>query len=190
MGFTSISVVCAVIVSGIHSTGLKAVELPNWFRSVVVVLSKIMCIRLYYIKTTGETIQPLPNVVHNVYEENAHNCYKENGVAHMSGNSVDDSTECIWKKRYSDTESVWKRRNSDIESNRRHTCGKVTDGILQSLQYLIHMYDDRDRKEEKSKQWEEAARVIDMFLFWTFATLTLLTSIYLLVVAPKNKTLR
>ncbi|NP_001267772.1 acetylcholine receptor subunit alpha-type acr-16-like precursor [Aplysia californica] len=191
MGITSMSVMLAVLVSNISYKGQHQIPLPRLMRYFIVGLARIMCTKLYYIsppnKTGGRVLSPA---------RNRRNFYRVGNGTHVSN----DSGCALVEYELGDTLGV-NLENLRLPSSVRHQQAPASvrsrsgerikeddiDLILSLLKKLLVRESEREEEDDLNKQWEEAARVIDRFLFYIFFLLTILATIVTLVIMPLTK---
>lgn len=194
MAMTSMSVILAVIVSNISYTGRKDTEMPPFFKSVVLGLARVVCFKLHYVRasvTSGRTSQQCAHSRSNVLYKGVPN--------HVSNDSgcglVDLNTNFEFGRTCNTAETpttgAAALRAEFGRSRQLHQVGHdqygELDNILQRLHCVLLREDEKDKGENLCREWQEAAEVIDRFLFWIFVVGTVTTTITSLVIMPLLK---
>ena len=176
---TSMSVILAVLTSNINHRGLKGVQVPSCLRSVLTIMSKVMCMRLVFIKHKAN------NTVYQGMNPHARNPYHYISTTVSSGDSG-----CLTEYENGDANTQNMRHNSthlNRQPSQKHDINQDVQLILQKLDLVLSKEEEKEHSELLIKQWVEVAEIIDRFFFWIFVIGTLFTSFFLLLVYPLFK---
>lgn len=178
MAFTSMSVLVAVMVSNIHGKGHRDTPLPTWLRKTTLVLSKLLCRKARFISR----YKPREQCVYG--GEILSVTSKSNGECHGAFTKLPNNKNDIKQTQnlMPGFEEEGQMRNG-LSQQSSDTYGAP---ILQALQCLLDQNSAREKEEQIQREWEEAAHIIDRFLFWTFVVGHISSSVYLLVFCPKS----
>lgn len=175
MSFTSLSVICSVVVTNLHIRGY-AHPVPNWLRSVLFVVSTALCVKPHHLKknmwlnkasywnripqssTFGNHSATNGRVVHDLGEET--------GISHDEVHQ-EGAAPCD-------------RLLKDDNSQANHA-------LLETLKCLMNKHEDDEREKNIHDEWKEVAMVIDRFLFVVFLLGMIGASLYILVALPLQK---
>ena len=179
MSMTSMSVILAVLTSNINHRGLKGVQVPSCLRSLLTIMSKVMCMRLVFIKHKAN------NTVYQGMNPHARNPYHYISTTVSSGDSG-----CLTEYENGDANTQKMRHNSthmNRQPSQKHDINQDVQLILQKLDLVLSKEEEKEHSELLIKQWVEVAEIIDRFFFWIFVIGTLFTSFFLLLVYPLFK---
>ncbi|XP_046373223.1 neuronal acetylcholine receptor subunit alpha-10-like isoform X2 [Haliotis rufescens] len=176
MSLTSFSVILAVTVSNISSHGRKEISVPRWLKKLVIILARIMCKRLYFIRPVlaneGEVLRSGMRGGRQFYKGT------ENNFSNDSGCGLID---------YENGEPTSHRRLDNVNTRREFRNVGDFDEVLARLQELIFREEEKEKEDNMCREWQEAAEVIDRFMFWIFITGTVSVTLVLLIVLPMTK---
>lgn len=174
MALTSLSVISAVVASNVNHRGSKETRLPTCFRTFVIFLSRLVCMRLVYIKRDN------PQEVRAVKMQVA---MRDGYTGLKSTFSNDSGCNLI------DYENGEPAQMRSITTSRRPQVERSweLEEILRKLQVLISKEEEREKIDVILKEWMEAAEVIDRFMFWIFVFWTFFATIFLLLFMPMAK---
>lgn len=204
MALTSLSVILAVVVSNISNRGKKEKVMPRAFRSVVIGLARAMCFQLHYVRpdvTSGRCLGPggssrsragvLYKGVHNhlssdsgcglidcetSFDLSGGNMAASTSYSPASGTPMQASAAALR------AEFGRARRGAELRAD-----ASELDEVLLRLRDVLVREEEKDRGENLCREWQEAAEVVDRFLFWLFVLATLVASLTSLVVLPLTK---
>ena len=179
MSMTSLSVILAVLTSNINHRGLKGVYVPAWLKSILTCMSKVMCMKLVFIK------HKVNNTVYQGMNPHVRNPYHYISTTVSSGDSG-----CLIEYENGDANAQTMRNNSTHvirQPSQTHDMNKDIQLILQKLDLILAKEEEKEHSELVIKQWIEVAEIIDRFFFWLFVLGTLFTSVFLLLVYPLFK---
>ncbi|KAH9518333.1 Acetylcholine receptor subunit alpha-type acr-16 [Bulinus truncatus] len=189
MGITSVSVMLAVLISNISHGGRYETPVPKFLRVLTIVLSKIMCRKLNFIKTLSGTVRPPSTTT----VRSSRTIYRVSNGNHVSSDSGCGLLEFELGESPSSADSIHRNLNARMTSqaNDKRKLGQSKDDdietILMLLKKVLLKEQEKDVNEEIKLQWEEAAQVLDKFLFYIFLLLTLTASIVTLIIMPMTK---
>ncbi|XP_050402294.1 neuronal acetylcholine receptor subunit alpha-10 isoform X1 [Patella vulgata] len=177
MALTSMSVILAVVVSNISNSGHREKALPPFIRAVVILLSKVCCIKLRFVNRAvcdGQIIQCAS-------KRNSQMFYKgnSNNISHDSGCGLIDF-ENGEPNNGRNLERANKRRDDRGEN-------RELNELLCKVHEMMCRENDRDKNDYLCKQWQEVGIVVDRCMFWIFVLGTSMSTIYLLVIMPMTK---
>ncbi|XP_061194170.1 neuronal acetylcholine receptor subunit alpha-5-like [Saccostrea echinata] len=173
MSLTSFSVIMAVVTSNINVRGFKEVDLPRWFRKLVIFCAKLNCMKLTYVRDTDCRAKDDEHAKEKYYQ--MHTTFSnDSGCALIDYENNSTKQKCEMNSKI--TGHV---REVELGSD-----SWVTREILSRLQLLVDKEEEKERSDLLCKRWMEAAEVIDRCLFWVFIFGTLLSTIILLMVIP------
>ncbi|KAK3097625.1 hypothetical protein FSP39_011519 [Pinctada imbricata] len=169
MSFTSLSVIFAVIVSNFHARGTSPKKLPQGLRSFTIFISKILCMKLNHLSAQFPASWTYSACQIPVLNGNKSNTPSMNGTSSGCVKIKDDTTE-------------------PLSEENNPPMSKFNYLVLDSLKCLIEKHEERERESHLKGQWEEAAKVMDRFLFWLFLCGMISSTLYLLLILPLTKT--
>ena len=185
MSMTSLSVILAVLTSNINHRGLKGVHVPRWLKTLLNVLSKVMCMKLVFIK------QRANNTVYQGYQGLNSSVRKPyHYVTNTTCSTVSGDVGCLKeydKYENGDATSPNLRNNSTRKQSHTSDINKDVQLILQKLDTILAKEEEKDHSELLVKQWVEVAEVVDRFFFWLFVIGTGFASLFLLFIYPRFK---
>ncbi|CAL1530224.1 unnamed protein product [Lymnaea stagnalis] len=188
MGITSMSVMLAVLVSNISHGGRHETPVPKVLRGFTIVLGKIMCRRLNYVKTLSGDVR----VLSSGPTRSRRTIYRVSNGNHVSSDSGCGLLDYELGESPSSSENIHRhptRVTSPSNDRRKGGPPKEDDieTILSLLKKVLLKEHEKDANEELKLQWEEVAQVLDKFLFYIFLTLTVSATVLTLVVMPMTK---
>lgn len=176
MSFTSISVICSVAVTNLHIRGYPH-PVPNWMRSVLLVMSRVLCITVNHLKERRSHWKPkhwrrVPEA------STVGNHSSTNGrVVHDIGEATTIVThDDVLHDGATPGDRLLKDDNS-----------QVNHALLETLKCLMNKQEETDRENKIHDEWKEVAIVIDRFLFLVFLLGMIVASVYILVALPLQK---
>lgn len=176
MSFTSISVICSVAVTNLHIRGYPH-PVANWMRSVLLVMSRVLCITVNHLKERRSHWKP--KHWHRVPEASTvGNHSSTNGrVVHDIGEATTIVThDDVLHDGATPGDRLLKDDNS-----------QVNHALLETLKCLMNKQEETDRENKIHDEWKEVAIVIDRFLFLVFLLGMIVASVYILVALPLQK---
>lgn len=176
MSLTSLSVIFAVLTSNINHRGFKELDLPGWFRSAIVVLAKVMCMKLTYITRQSSDEIKMVQI----------RCAMKEPYSGMRTTFSNDSGCNLID--YENGDPPQYRASQNTRRNNVQEKSWELEEILRRLQILVQKEEEKEKSDDLCKKWIEAAEVIDRFLFWGFVTATSASTIIILMVMPLLKT--
>ncbi|KAL8562674.1 hypothetical protein ACOMHN_011245 [Nucella lapillus] len=210
MALTSMSVILAVVVSNISNRGHKDKTMPPLFRSCITILARVVCFRLHYVRPNvrqGRVVTQTPRsrpgilykgVTNHVSNDSGCGLIDFETNVDFQGTSAGSSSH---QPSSSHTSAAALRaefrRARKEEMAREMSRGRVGEGgtssspemedILSRLREVLIREEEKDSGENLCRQWQEAAEVIDRFLFWIFVLGTFMATITSLVILPLTK---
>ncbi|ESP05438.1 hypothetical protein LOTGIDRAFT_152289 [Lottia gigantea] len=177
MSLTSLSVIMAVVVSNISNSGLREKIIPPFLKHLVLILSKVCCIKLRFVPSAGFD----GTIVRCTSKQGNQMLYKgiANNISHDSGCGLIDF-ENGEPNNARIKERVNRRREDKMDS-------QELNDLLGKVHELMCRESEKDRNEFLCKQWQEVGIVVDRVLFWIFVLGTFMSTIYLLVIMPSTK---
>lgn len=179
MSMTSMSVILAVLTSNINHRGLKGVHVPRWLKTILNGLSKVMCMKLVFIKHRAN------NTVYQGMNSSVRKPYHY--VTNTTCSTVSGDVGCLMEYENGDANTPNLRNNSMHKQSQTNDMNKDVQLILQKLDLILSKEDEKDHNELLIKQWVEAAEVVDRFFFWLFVIGTGFASLFLLFIYPLFK---
>lgn len=197
MGITSVSVMLAVLVSNISHNGRYELPLPKLFHTCTIFLSRFMCYRLSYIQARENSRISARS---NTLSQSRRNLYQSNNCAHVSsdsgyglldyeihhGHGRPENNQGHGRPENNQGNSFSDVYSSLQKSLRGHAREDEVETMLKMLQRVLKD-GVRDAGQDTRLQWDEAARVLDRFLFYIFLLLTVAATIITLVIIPLTK---
>ncbi|XP_059169119.1 neuronal acetylcholine receptor subunit alpha-10-like isoform X2 [Physella acuta] len=188
MGITSVSVMLAVLVSNISHCGQYDTPVPKFVRWMTIILAKLMRRKLNFIKSTTTEIRIVTS------GPPRRTIYRVSNGNHVSSDSGCGLLEYELGESPSNSENINRFPSSRIppaHAPDRHKGGHTRDDdietILALLKKVLLKEHGKDANEEIKLQWQEAALVLDKFLFYIFFALTITASVVTLVIMPMTK---
>lgn len=180
MTLTSVSVIVAVGVSSIHNKGYKDIHIGSKLRRVVLILSKIVFMKLYFISASVPEEARVSKYKASIQE--GYTGFACTYVSESGCNLID----------YENGDGPQTKEKEDTKNKRESSRCWETEEILRRLHLLLVKEENREKESFAVREWQEAAEVLDRFMFWIFIFFTLLTTLVLLWFVPlsKNRDLR
>lgn len=177
MALTSFSVILAVTVSNINNRGFKEEKgVPRRLKQFITFLAKLMCMKLRYLRMKPSDSTPM---------ERLQSLSKDQYAGFNSTYTSDSGCNLI---DYENGEPT-NHKDSDPNKKKRDQPHKGWDSeeILKRLQILISRDEEREKSNEIYREWQEAAEVIDRFLFYVYVIGTAVATLTMLFFIPLAK---
>lgn len=184
MGITSLSVMLAVLVSNISYNGNQDIPLPKPVRCGAIFLARLTCYRLCYIQTS-----PDGNPAHCATQPKRR-LYQAGNCAHVSSDSGCGLLDLEMTEKLVGVENNNSNPFTEHPAGRRRAASTRDDDIeviMKLLKKILIKENSKENSEHVRLAWEEAARVLDRFLFYLFLMLTILASTVTLIIMPLAK---
>ncbi|KAK0051337.1 nicotinic acetylcholine receptor subunit type D [Biomphalaria pfeifferi] len=191
MGITSVSVMLAVLISNISHGGQYEKPVPKLLRGLTIVLGKIMFRKLHFIKSfSGDVRVTAPAPLRT-----SRTIYRVSNGNHVSSDSGCGLLEYELGESPGSGESLGRNHNPNPritpQTHEKRKLGQPREDDVETLLHLLKKVllkeQEKDSNVEIKLQWEEAAQVLDKFLFYIFLLLTVTASIVTLVIMPMTK---
>ena len=175
MGLTSMSVIFSVLVLNVHHRGDRETRAPYWLRHVT----------LHYLSRALCTV-------------NQRDWRDDPPHTRLSPVSKLDSFNDGFVSR--SPVQVYKLANGELLLHRNGSRRTVTDDhesderegsceaeLLKYFRRTAARQEQDDLNAFVAREWRDIGRVLDRLLFWLFAGVTLVATLFLLIILPRNK---
>nr|KAG5703106.1 hypothetical protein BaRGS_012168 [Batillaria attramentaria] len=197
MGLTSLSVILAVVVSNISVRGRKDKVMPRFLRTCIMFLARMMCFKLHYVTagvSSGRVLSQGQRSRSGVLYKGVQNHLSADSgcglIDHDVAFDFQGTSRGVGGLPEQSSSAAALRaefRRSRREERMRGDGSADMEDILLRLRDVLAREEEKDSGENLCREWQEAAEVIDRFLFAIFVVGTLAATITSLVILPLTK---
>lgn len=173
MGLTSLSVIFSVLVLNVHHRGDRETRAPYWLRRVALhYISRVMC-----------------TLTQRDWRDNPPQSSPVSKVDSFNDGFVSRSPVQVYKLANGELllHRNGSRRNIADDRHPEEKDGSCEAELLKYFRRLASRQDREDRNAFVAREWRDIGQILDRLLFWLFAGITLVATLYLLIILPRNK---
>jgi nicotinic acetylcholine receptor len=177
MAMSGMSVVFSVLVLNIHHKGVLSKCPPRALKGLARALARLFCMKVHLDETTNAANY------HAVYSPANFTC-KSHDNESLLYNDMQRHTPIHVDLQ--DTDAL----NDVMNQNMPQSVPGKSNIDIEILNYFKQMMANHEQslvEKQIVREWQEIARVMDKAFFWLFLSITVLSTIFILVLSPMTK---